>query len=284
MQETIDYFKISLRRMFYSVEEAQYLARLILERICGLTPAQQIMCKDKQISETEKEAIREVVERLCCAEPIQYIFGDCEFHGLRFEVNPSVLIPRPETSELVELIVRHHTETGLKVLDIGTGSGCIAVSLAKMLHKATVTAIDISDDALVVARRNAEAHQADIRFLQADILSESPLDEISQPAFDVIVSNPPYVTMEERFQTEARVLFHEPWEALFVPDDDPLRFYRHIAAHGRRWLSEGGRLYFEINTAYGKQLVSLLQETGYRDIEIVRDISGKERFIQCSKN
>ena len=196
MQETIDYIKISLRRMFYSVEEAQYLARLILERICGLTPAQQIMCKDKQISETEKEAIREVVERLCCAEPIQYIFGDCEFHGLRFEVNPSVLIPRPETSELVELIVRHHTETGLKVLDIGTGSGCIAVSLAKMLHKATVTAIDISDDALVVARRNAEAHQADIRFLQADILSESPLDEISQPAFDVIDSNPSYVKME----------------------------------------------------------------------------------------
>lgn len=284
MQATTAYIRETLRGT-YSAEEIRNLTRWIFEHVCGLTLARQILCKDKQITETEKEAIRRVVERLSRSEPIQYILGECEFHGLRFEVTPSVLIPRPETSELVELIVRRHAETGLKVLDIGTGSGCIAVSLAKMLHGATVTAIDISDDALVVARRNAEAHEADVRFLQADILSESSLDKMSRSVvFDVIVSNPPYITEREKAGMEANVLKYEPAQALFVSADDPLCFYRHIAAWGRKWLSEGGRLYFEINAAYGKELVSLLKEMDYRDAELVRDISGKERFIQCSKN
>ncbi len=282
MQATTAYIRETLGGT-YSTEEIRNLTRWLFERVCGLTLARQILCKDKQIAETEKEAIRRVVERLSRSEPIQYIFGECEFHGLRFEVTPSVLIPRPETSELVELIVRRHPETGPKVLDIGTGSGCIAVSLAKMLHEATVTAIDICDDALAVARRNAEAHQADVRFARADILSESSSDEVAPSAFDVIVSNPPYVTEREKAGMDANVLMYEPAQALFVSDDDPLCFYRHIAARGRKWLSEGGRLYFEINAAYGKELVSLLKAMDYRDVETVRDISGKERFIQCSK-
>ncbi|MDO4704403.1 peptide chain release factor N(5)-glutamine methyltransferase [Tannerella sp.] len=282
MQATTAYIRETLSGT-YSTEEIRNLTRWLFERVCGLTLARQILCKDKQIAETEKEAIRRVVERLSRSEPIQYILGECEFHGLRFEVTPSVLIPRPETSELVELIVRRHPEAGLKVLDIGTGSGCIAVSLAKMLHKATVTAIDISDDALAVARRNAETHQVDVRFLQADILSESSLHEVALSAFDVLVSNPPYVTEREKAGMEAHVLRYEPAQALFVSDSDPLCFYRHIAARGRKWLSEGGRLYFEINAAYGKELVSLLKAMDYRDVEIGRDISGKERFIQCSK-
>ncbi len=282
MQATTAYIRETLSGT-YSAEEIRNLTRWLFERVCGLTLARQILCKDKQIDETEKESIRRVVERLSRSEPIQYIFGECEFHGLRFEVTPSVLIPRPETSELVELIVRRHPETGPKVLDIGTGSGCIAVSLAKMLREATVTAIDICDDALAVARRNAETHQADVRFLLADILSESSLDEVAPSAFDVIVSNPPYVTEREKAAMDAHVLMYEPAQALFVSDDDPLCFYRHIAARGRKWLSEGGRLYFEINAAYGKELVSLLKAMDYRDVETVRDISGKERFIQCSK-
>lgn len=282
MQATTAYIRETLGGT-YSTEEIRNLTRWLFERVCGLTLARQILCKDKQIAETEKEAIRRVVERLSRSEPIQYIFGECEFHGLRFEVTPSILIPRPETSELVELIVRRHPEAGLKVLDIGTGSGCIAVSLAKMLHEAAVTAIDICDDALAVARRNAEAHQADVRFARADILSESSSDEVAPSAFDVIVSNPPYVTEREKAGMDANVLMYEPAQALFVSDDDPLCFYRHIAARGRKWLSEGGRLYFEINAAYGKELVSLLKAMDYRDVETVRDISGKERFIQCSK-
>lgn len=282
MQATTAYIRETLGGT-YSTEEIRNLTRWLFERVCGLTLARQILCKDKQIAETEKEAIRRVVERLSHSEPIQYIFGECEFHGLRFEVTPSVLIPRPETSELVELIVRRHPEAGLKVLDIGTGSGCIAVSLAKMLHEAAVTAIDICDDALAVARRNAEAHQADVRFARADILSELSSDEVAPSAFDVIVSNPPYVTEREKAGMDANVLMYEPAQALFVSDDDPLCFYRHIAARGRKWLSEGGRLYFEINAAYGKELVSLLKAMDYRDVETVRDISGKERFIQCSK-
>lgn len=282
MQATTAYIRETLGGT-YSTGEIRNLTRWLFERVCGLTLARQILCKDKQIAETEKEAIRRVVERLSRSEPIQYIFGECEFHGLRFEVTPSVLIPRPETSELVELIVRRHPEAGLKVLDIGTGSGCIAVSLAKMLREATVTAIDICDDALAVARRNAEAHQVDVRFVRADILSESSSDEVAPSVFDVIVSNPPYVTEREKAGMDANVLMYEPAQALFVSDDDPLCFYRHIAARGRKWLSEGGRLYFEINAAYGKELVSLLKAMDYREVETVRDISGKERFIQCSK-
>ncbi len=283
MNTTTAYIRDMLKET-YSPEDIRNLSRRIFERVCGLTFTQQILCKDKKISEIEKDVIKRIVERLAQSEPIQYIFGECEFHGLRFEVNPSVLIPRPETSELIELIFSNHTRSGLNVLDIGTGSGCIAVTLAKKLNRARVTAIDISEEALETAQRNARYNQVDVRFLKGDIFSDRLFhDETVLSKFDLIVSNPPYVMACEKNDMEANVLNFEPAEALFVPDDDPLRFYRRIAECAQTWLSHDGRLYFEINALCGEMLVQLLQTKGYRDVKIIRDISGKERFIQCLK-
>lgn len=283
MNQTAAYIRDTLKEM-YSPEEIRNLSRWIFERVCGLTFTQQILCKDKKIPENEKAEIRAIVQRLARSEPLQYVFGECEFHGLRFEVNASVLIPRPETSELVERILSRHAETDIRVLDIGVGSGCIAVSLAKKMNGAKVAAIDVSDDALATARRNARYHRVDISFLQADVFSERLVrDVFFSSKFDVIVSNPPYITESEKVSMEANVLAYEPAQALFVPDDDPLRFYRRIAECGREWLSEGGCLYFEINPLYVLSLARLLEEMDYRNVEIIRDISGKERFIQCAK-
>ncbi|MDR2120260.1 MAG: peptide chain release factor N(5)-glutamine methyltransferase [Tannerella sp.] len=279
MNETVTYMRKTLGNL-YSAEEVNSLVRRIVEHVCLMPLHRQLADKDRQFLQTEKARIRAIVQRLEKAEPVQYVFGETEFYNLTFEVNPSVLIPRPETEELVDFIVRTLKKSnGLKILDIGTGSGCIAVALARYLKDAEVYALDISGDALETAARNARRHGVGVRFIRADILREMPS---SLPPLDVIVANPPYVRECEKHGMHANVLAFEPHEALFVPDDDPLLFYRRIASAGIERLRPDGRLFFEINEACGDIVVEMLREKGYRDVEIVRDLSGKERII-CAR-
>jgi len=216
-------------------------------------------------------------------KPIQYILGETEFFGLNFSVNQSVLIPRPETEELVELILKNHSGENLKILDIGTGSGCIAISLAKNMPSAKVYAIDISEDALSVAKENATRNQVEIQFFQQDILAELP-DNIFNEKLDIIVSNPPYITPIEKYSIHDNVLKYEPHTALFVPQNNPLLFYERIADIGHSLLNKSGFLYFEINALYGKEICQMLQTKGYSNIKLYQDISGKNRMIEAISN
>ncbi|MDR3268915.1 MAG: peptide chain release factor N(5)-glutamine methyltransferase [Tannerella sp.] len=279
MNESAAYIRDSLKSL-YPPEEIRSFSRRIMECVCGLSPVQQILRKDKQLSHTEKERIREIVQRLGKSEPIQYVLGETSFYGLVFEVNPSVLIPRPETEELVDHMLRTPTPAGMRVLDVGTGSGCIAVALAKRLTGATVFAVDISDAALETAKRNALRNGVSVQFMQADILSEPAS---SFPVFDRIVSNPPYVKESEKAGMHPNVLNYEPHQALFVPDDDPLLFYRRIATLAREKLTDNGSLFLEINAACGAIVVEMLHEKAFREIELMCDLSGKDRFVKAGQ-
>ena len=210
---------------------------------------------------------------------MQYIEGRTLFLGREFWVAPGVLIPRPETEELVELMLKE-IPADARILDVGTGSGCIAISLAKELPDTLVTAWDVSPEALSVARANARKLQADVRFVECDVLA-CQVDEVG--LYDVIVSNPPYVTEAEKADLEPNVLQWEPSLALFVPDDDPLRFYRRIAVLGRDMLADGGRLYFEINRAYGREMVEMLRAMGYVGVRVEKDLSQNDRFVIAEK-
>lgn len=282
MTETIAYIKEALNGL-YPASEIKALIRLMMEEVCHLLPHQFLICPDKEITEEQKRRIHEIVERLKQMEPIQYIVGTADFYSLRFEVNPSVLIPRPETEELVERIIRDNTDKEMDILDIGTGSGCIAITLQKHLEKAHVTALDISAEALATARRNATRNEATVTFIQADILNPEQAETNVPSSFDVIVSNPPYIKEEEKKEMERNVLDYEPHMALFVPNDDPLLFYRHIARFGKVKLKKEGCLYFEINAACGNKMVGMLKEEGYKEIELIQDLSGKDRMVKSRK-
>lgn len=266
----------------YTPEEIRTLIPWIIEHVCGLSLAQQMGAKDSQIGEGHQASIRRIVSRLERHEPIQYVLGRCDFHGLTFHVDRSVLIPRPETGELIERIVANHRgEEALRVLDIGTGSGCIAITLARKLCRPHVLALDISAEAIATACGNARRNNADVRFLRADLFDP----DLSLPMpFDLIVSNPPYVRTSERADMAPNVLRYEPHTALFVPDDDPLRFYRRTAVCARRWLVPGGRIYFEINAALAAETAALLRAEGFVDVRTWRDMQGKGRFIEVINN
>ena len=266
----------------YPPEEIRYIVRLILSHVCGLSYNQQILCKDKQISEKEKAEILAIVNRLKKMEPLQYILCETEFYSLPIKVNPSVLIPRPETEELVDMIIKYSKPLRkLKILDIGTGSGCIPIALAKHIPDATVTAIDISDAALLTAKENATLNNVDIHFIQADILNTSRSSEIIPGNFDIIVSNPPYVTEKEKDAMRENVIAYEPHRALFVPDEDPILFYKAIADFSLLKLATGGMIYFEINANYDITISEMLREKGFANIKIISDLSGKNRFISA---
>ena len=278
MRETIAYIRHSLQDI-YPPGELQAFVRLIMENVCGLTTCQLLTGKDRDLSEIERSKINEIVIGLREQEPIQYLLGEAVFRGLPFWVTPAVLIPRPETAELVERIVRDfQAASSFSLLDIGTGSGCIAVSLAKALPQAEVEALDVSPEALAVAEENARRQEVAVRFSQADILQAIPSPE----RFDLIVSNPPYVMRKESSQMERNVLDYEPHLALFVPDDDPLRFYRAIADYAGVALRPNGQLYLEINPLCADEMVVMLQEKHYRDIELMCDFYGKTRFV-CAR-
>jgi len=235
----------------------------------------------------EKQSIRAIVERLQNSEPIQYVLGEMEFYGLPFEVSPAVLIPRPETEELVRLIIRSNEASDApkltNILDIGTGSGCIAITLAKNLPESKVYALDISEEALQTARRNAQRNEAVVHFFQADILSVTMLQKTPVlPQFELIVSNPPYVKNIEKAAMKPNVLNYEPSQALFVPDDDPILFYDRIAGLALEKLTENGLLYFEINALHGDMICRMLDKKRFHNITLLHDLSGKERFIKAS--
>ena len=261
----------------YTAAECSSLAKWILTDAMRLSHAEIYGGKDANFSSDDMMLLTNIITRLRQHEPMQYILGTVSFCGLMLSVTPDVLIPRPETEELVEWIAGSQVREGLRVLDIGTGSGCIAVALSLRLHRPTVTAWDISSDALDVAATNAECHGADVSFAQVDILSGNVPDVRA----DIIVSNPPYVTLGERASMEQNVLDWEPQQALFVPDEDPLLFYRHIAAHGKNILVGGGAIYFEINSRFGADVSALLRDMGYSSVEVRRDLSGNERMVKA---
>lgn len=209
--------------------------------------------------------------------PAQYITGFAWFLDRKFAVREGVLIPRPETEELVRMITdRYKGRSGLRVLDVGTGSGCIAVTLAAELKQAEVVAVDVSESALEVARENARRHRVLVDFVRCDMLQEGPSGN-----FDLIVSNPPYVTLQEKNEMRPNVLRYEPHRALFVPDDDPLVFYRAIAEYGCRSLNPGGMLWFELNERYGSEVASLLEQSGYSEVAVHDDMFGKQRMAEA---
>jgi release factor glutamine methyltransferase len=284
MKDMTTYIKQTLADI-YPPEEIRGIIRLIFSYICNLSRNQQILCKDRQMPENEKRQILAVLERLKKHEPIQYVIGETEFYSLPMQVNPSVLIPRPETGELVDLIIKSHAakDSPIRILDIGAGSGCIAIALSRHLPHAEVTAVDISEAALQTARANARRNHAAVRFLQSDILDTDRSVALISGHFDIIVSNPPYVRESERQAMCANVLDYEPRLALFVPDDDPLLFYRAIAVFAQKKLAPGGMVCFEINPACDAMISEMLNRYGFADTEILPDLSGKNRFTVAKK-
>ncbi|WP_298326494.1 peptide chain release factor N(5)-glutamine methyltransferase [uncultured Dokdonia sp.] len=285
----IDEFRIYFREQLvgmYEPEEIENLCFLTLEHILKMNRVEVSLSRKMDISTSTLSQLNEVTSRLSLSEPIQYIIGTTEFYGMEFQVNPATLIPRPETEELVdwiitdkvESLVKSETKEKLKVLDIGTGSGCIAISIAKNLSSAHVEAIDISQEALATAYQNAKMNEADVTFYNQDVLAVEELEH----KYDVIVSNPPYVRMLEKKEMRDNVLSNEPDSALFVSDDDPLIFYRKIGELAFESLSVNGFLYFEINEYLGKEMIDLLKGIGFSDIELKRDMFGKDRMIKAS--
>lgn len=279
MLNTVRYIKTELAG-FYTETETEGLIRQILEAVCGLSFTAQQLRKTETIGAAEFVEIKEIVARLKQMEPIQYILGDTFFYGLKFHVTPAVLIPRPETEELVDLIVKETVDNGSRILDIGTGSGCIALALKSRLKNAAISGIDISAEALEIARLNNLANQLDVEFFQTDILNWENRD---WPFFDVIVSNPPYVTESEKKLMLKNVLDFEPAQALFVPDTDPLLFYRTISLFALAKLNPGGKIFFEINENFGAETEILLARLGFVSIRILTDIHGKSRFAIATR-
>ena len=265
-------------RNAYDEGEARALARMVLGEVFGLTLTDIISDKVNDFSREENERLEKIIVRLENHEPIQYILGYEYFHGHRFHVANGVLIPRPETEELVDMVLNENgTGEAKKCLDIGTGSGCIAISLALAMPASDVEAWDISRDALHIASHNAESLGAKVQFHHADALNATPPES---PCYDIIVSNPPYICRSEAKDMERNVLEHEPDIALFVPDDDPLLFYRSIARYGTKALKPGGRMYFEINRAYGHGVCMMMQQLGYHDVTLHYDQFDNPRIVK----
>ena len=265
----------TLTRAGISEGEASALAFMLVEETTGLSKTQVLTTDTTGI---DIATIRNCTQAIAGGTPIQYVLGYSNFCGLRLKVSPAVLIPRPETEELVRWAVETSSQP-TSILDIGTGSGCIAIALAKAFPEATVTAVDISEAALAVARENAKSNDVNVAFCMLDILTRQPVGN----AYDIIISNPPYICRSEARDMEANVLLHEPHTALFVPDDDPLLFYRAIARVATEKLAAGGFLYFEINRQFAAPLRTMLTSLGYGDIALRQDQFGNDRMIRATR-
>jgi len=275
--KTIFHFIREQLQDYYPDAEIKSLSYLMLESVCFLDKASILRGKDKQLSLNERFRIQEIIEDLKKYRPIQYILGETEFYGLKFKVDENVLIPRPETEELVEWIVREEkSQTGYKLLDIGTGSGCIAIASAKYLQGAEVFALDISNKALEVALQNAIKNQVDVNFFQYDILKDEPF---AFPLFDCIASNPPYITLKEKETMAKNILDYEPHQALFVPDENPLLFYERIADFACKHLKEACSIYLETNSLYGQESAKVFEDRKFQSVKLLKDISGNDRII-----
>ena len=276
--------------------EAEQLMRILLEDLFGIDLKRQLLDPDLRIDEIQHYRLDEAVKRLLAGEPVQYVTGIARFCDLILKVSPSVLIPRPETEELVQKICTAslpcHSCEGtcgskesmegvtkkFRIWDIGTGSGCIAIALAKHFVNAEVIAFDISEEALQMAKENAENNGVQVTFVQDDVLN--PTSEFFNHPVDLVVSNPPYVCNSERAMMESNVLDWEPENALFVPDDDPLRFYRKILELAKAQLNPDGQVWFEINEKMGEEMLRLCHEMGFAEAQILEDFAGKPRFCR----
>jgi release factor glutamine methyltransferase len=279
IKEYKQYFVKELLAIYDEVE-AESFFYLTLEKFHRLRRIDLALQPNFEIGENEVEKWKSVLTDLKKQKPIQYILGETEFYGLPFLVNKDVLIPRPETEELVELILAESRKSkvkSLRILDIGTGSGCIPISLKKNLPDAEFFAVDVSENALEVAKENAKVNGVEVNFIKINILETEDLDQ----QFDIIVSNPPYVRMLEKEEIKPNVLEFEPHLALFVEDNDPLLFYRKIAQLAKKNLNENGKLYFEINQYLGKETVGLLESLGFTNIKLLKDIYGNDRMISA---
>ena len=279
------FFTNALKEKYPKTEIAAFFF-LLLENKLNLQRIDTVLKPDFIIDDTILSELKSTLKRLQKEEPIQYILGETEFYGLPFIVNKNTLIPRPETEELVEWILLEIAKlqgcitTTLSVLDIGTGTGCIPISLAKNLTDVKITAIDISSEALKVAKQNATLNNVEITFLEMDILKTHQLEK----QYDIIVSNPPYVRELEKAEIKNNVLQNEPHLALFVEDHTPLIFYAKIADLAKKHLTKEGILFFEINQYLGKETIEVLEQKGFKNIELKKDVFGNDRMIQASYN
>lgn len=295
LQKTKRHFTEQLAAKFHQ-REAEQLMRILLEDLFGLNWNRQLMEPGLRLDERQYYQLEQAMKRLLDGEPVQYVTGMARFGDLLIKVSPSVLIPRPETEELVQRICKTslpcHSCEGMcgskesmesatkrfRIWDIGTGSGCIAIALAKHFENAEVIAFDISEEALQIAKENAEINGAKVIFVQDDVLKPTS-DYFNQPV-DLVVSNPPYVCDSERAQMEGNVLNWEPEKALFVPDDDPLCFYRQIMVLAKNQVNPDGQIWFEINERMGEEMLSLCREMGFSEAEVGEDYFGRPRFCR----
>jgi release factor glutamine methyltransferase len=266
-----------------STDEIQQLAFRVLEHELGLSTTEILMEKEIDVGPETLNQLSTIADRLNRNEPIQYILGDTEFMGKTFLVSPAVLIPRPETEELVKHVPfppAGTADTEIKILDIGTGSGCIAISLKSLIPQAEVFATDVSEEALEIARKNGARLEPQVQFLQHDILSQ----DIPVQNLDIIVSNPPYIAQREKVSMQQNVLDYEPDVALFVSDDDPLLFYKAIASKSKKVLKPGGKVIAEINEQLGTETATLFQSEGYEEVSIIKDVNNKDRIVTATWN
>lgn len=284
----------------YDGREASNIAGWVLEHLTGMTKIDRVVHRDRVLTATQAELLQRNIDDLLKQRPVQYVLGEAWFAGMRFYVDEQVLIPRPETEELVEWVVAEVREassesgqaadsngatneagSGLSILDVGTGSGCIPIALKKQLPAAAVYGADVSEGALEVAKRNATTLAADVQFLRVDFLQEAGWPAL--PAIDLLVSNPPYIPARDKATMHNNVLLHEPHLALFVEDDDPLLFYRHIGAFAMQFMPSGGRLYVEIHEELGPATVQLFTSLGLTGIVLRQDLQGKDRMVRAIK-
>lgn len=275
----------------YGEEESQALFFMALQQLLGLKRNNYLLQKENELTAADLAKFEVLLGELATGKPIQYIFREAHFYGMIFKVNEEVLIPRPETEELVDWIVEtvgssqfspdSYRDSSLQLLDIGTGSGCIAIALKKHLPQFKVAALDIAPESLAIAQENATLNQVEVEFLQQDILQSR--NQKSAIRYSIIVSNPPYITQSEKEQMHQNVLENEPHRALFVSNEQPLVFYEAIADFALQNLEKGGLLFFEINEHLGKETVDLLNHKGFIHIELRKDMQGKNRMIRCEK-
>jgi len=291
--EAEQYVKEQLKGI-YQEQEAINITDLAIEHVTGLLKTQRVSKKQTELSESQFSQLQKDLQRLKSNEPIQYVMNKSWFYGMELYVDKNVLIPRPETEEMVEWIISDLKASGkdvfitrsmeadettqLKILDIGTGSGCIALALKKAMPKAEVWGCDVSEEALNVARRNGSTLNIRVDFQGLNFLDEAQQKHL--PTVDIIVSNPPYVPLKDKEQMQPNVVAHEPHTALFVPDNDPLVFYRALAEFGKKRLYESGTIYMEIHEGLANEVVTVFNKQGYSNIELKKDMQGKDRMVK----
>lgn len=275
-------------KTIYDNDELKNIVDLVLEHITSMSRSEQAKSKLAYLTCTQLEAIDSITERLKNNEPVQHVLGEAWFAGMKFKVNKNVLIPRPETEELVDWVIKesqksnpdNYRDKSQNILDVGTGTGCIPITLKKKLPHAAVSAIDVCSEALFIATENAIEHHTEVEFILLDFLDEEKWQQLGQ--FDIIVSNPPYVKQSEKSGMHIRVKEFEPHQALFVPDNDALLFYRKLSDFSLKHLKPGGSSFVEINEALGDAVVNLFQSAGFKHIELKKDMHGRDRMVKAS--